>query len=191
MRARLQLVPRRTAIEDAHFPPNDASVDELNAFRTPAQRRLIFEEFFLFQIGHAWRRHATGTELKPFVPTVDDRIRAAAAKILPFKLTPGQRQAVEGDRRRHAAAAADAPAAAGRRRRGQDDRRAAGGARRDGERAAGGVHGADRDPGRAALRQHRAAAVAVAVPRRPADRAARRACRSTRCTRTSSAARRT
>jgi ATP-dependent DNA helicase RecG len=93
MRARLHLLPRRTAIAEAHFPSNDASVDELNAFRSPAQRRLIFEEFFLFQVGHAWRRHATGTELKPFVPTVDDRVRGAAAKILPFKLTPGQRQA--------------------------------------------------------------------------------------------------
>ena len=95
LRARMHFVPRRAAIEAAHFPPNDASVDDLNAFRTPAQRRLIFEEFFLFQIGHAWRRHASSTELKPFVPVVDDRIRAAAAKILPFKLTPGQRQAVK------------------------------------------------------------------------------------------------
>jgi ATP-dependent DNA helicase RecG len=70
-------------------------VEALNAFRTPPQRRLIFEEFFLFQIGHAWRRHAAGTELKAFVPKVDDRIRAAAATILPFKLTPGQRQAIK------------------------------------------------------------------------------------------------
>ena len=95
LRLRLQLVPRRTAVEESHFPPNDASVDVLNAFRSPAQHRLILEEFFLFQIGHAWRRHASGTELKPFVPVVDDRIRATAAKVLPFKLTPGQRQAVK------------------------------------------------------------------------------------------------
>ena len=94
LRTRLHLVPRRQAIEQAHFPPQDASVDELNAFRTPAQWRLIFEEFFLYQIGHAWRRHSTSTELKPFVLKVDERIRTAAAKILPFKLTAGQRQAV-------------------------------------------------------------------------------------------------
>ena len=83
--------PSRTRISRRTTRPSS----ELNAFRTPAQRRLIFEEFFLFQIGHAWRRHASGTELKPFVPTVDDRVRAAAAKILPFKLTPGQRQAAK------------------------------------------------------------------------------------------------
>jgi ATP-dependent DNA helicase RecG len=95
IRERLQLVPRRVAMEESHFPANDASVEELNAFRTAPQRRMIFEEFFLFQIGHAWRRHATSVELKPHVPRVDDRIRASAAKVLPFKLTAGQRQSVK------------------------------------------------------------------------------------------------
>ncbi len=92
---RLDLVPRRLALEESHFPPNEASVDELNAFRTRAQRRLIFEEFFLFQLGHAWRRHESSVESKPWVPLVDDRIRQSAASVLPFKLTPGQRQAVK------------------------------------------------------------------------------------------------
>jgi ATP-dependent DNA helicase RecG len=95
LRDRLQLMARRAALEESHFPASDAPVDVLNTFRTPAQRRMIFEEFFLFQIGHAWRRHATSTELKPFVPKVDDRIRASAARVLPFKLTAGQRQAVK------------------------------------------------------------------------------------------------
>jgi ATP-dependent DNA helicase RecG len=94
LRAKLELVGRRTALEDAHFPPADTAVDLLNAFRAPAQRRLIFEEFFLFQLGHAWRRQATATEPKPFVPRVDDRVRASAAAVLPFRLTPGQRDAV-------------------------------------------------------------------------------------------------
>ena len=91
---RLNLLPRRQAIEQAHFPPTDLDVDTLNAYRTPAQHRLIFEEFFLFQIGHALRRHASLIEPKPVVPTVSDRIRASAAAVLPFKLTQGQRQAV-------------------------------------------------------------------------------------------------
>src|SRR5688572_31447271 len=41
---RLHLTPRRIAIEESHFPQNEASVAELNAFRTAPQRRLIFEE---------------------------------------------------------------------------------------------------------------------------------------------------
>jgi ATP-dependent DNA helicase RecG len=95
LRDRLGLVPRRVAVEESHFPPNEASVDELNAFRTAPQQRLIFEEFFLFQLGHAWRRHETSIEPKPWIPIVDDRIRQSAASVLPFKLTPGQRQAVK------------------------------------------------------------------------------------------------
>ncbi len=95
LRARLSLAPRRAALEEAHFPPNEAAVDVLNAFRTDAQRRLIFEEFFLYQLGHAWRRHAGSVELKPFVPTVDDRIRASAAAVLPFKLTAGQKASLK------------------------------------------------------------------------------------------------
>ncbi len=92
---RLALMPRRAALEGAHFPANDVDIDALNGFRTAAQRRLIFEEFFLFQIGHALRRHANTSEHKPVVPVVTDRIRASAAAVLPFKLTPGQRQAVK------------------------------------------------------------------------------------------------
>jgi ATP-dependent DNA helicase RecG len=95
LRARLDLTVRRRALEEAHFPPADVEVDELNAFQSPAQRRLIFEEFFLYQIGHAWRRHAAGTERKPFTLVVDDRVRAAAAHVLPFKLTAGQRLALK------------------------------------------------------------------------------------------------
>jgi ATP-dependent DNA helicase RecG len=95
LRTRLSLVPRRDALEEAHFPSADADVATLNAFRTPAQRRLIFEEFFLYQIGHAWRRHQTIVSPKPFTVAVDDRIRASAARVLPFKLTTGQREALK------------------------------------------------------------------------------------------------
>ena len=91
----LDLSPRRPALDAAHFAGNDTPVELLNAFRTPAQRRLIFEEFFLFQVGYAWRRSTSQAEQKPHVPVVDDRVRAAAAKVLPFKLTAGQRQALK------------------------------------------------------------------------------------------------
>ena len=95
VRARLDLMPRRPALEAAHFPPTDAEVETLNAFRTPAQRRLIFEEFFLYQIGHAWRRHESSADRKPFVVEVNDRIRGSAARVLPFRLTAGQRDALK------------------------------------------------------------------------------------------------
>ncbi len=77
-----------------HFPPAGTSVDALNAFRTEAQRRLIFEEFFLFQAGLLLRKRRHAADRKARVPVVDDRVRASARRVLPFKLTSGQRTAL-------------------------------------------------------------------------------------------------
>jgi ATP-dependent DNA helicase RecG len=85
----------RTALADAHFPPEGTPLDALNAFRAPAQVRLIFQECLEFQLGLALRRQDSDALRKPFVPVVDDRIREAARSVLPFALTPGQRDALK------------------------------------------------------------------------------------------------
>ncbi|HQZ40656.1 MAG TPA: ATP-dependent DNA helicase RecG [Vicinamibacterales bacterium] len=85
---------RRTALVQAHFPDAHAPVDALNRFDTPAQRRLIFEDFFVFQAGLALRRHENAQVRKWRVPVVTDATRAAARAVLPFKLTDGQREAL-------------------------------------------------------------------------------------------------
>jgi ATP-dependent DNA helicase RecG len=53
---------------------------------------LIFEDFFVFQSGLALRRQHNARIRKALVCAVDDRVRAAARAVLPFKLTEGQRQ---------------------------------------------------------------------------------------------------
>ena len=85
---------RREALRAAHFPESSTSVDVLNAFQTPAQRRLIFEDFFVFQTGLALRRQQNAEVRKALVSSVDDRVRLAAKAVLPFKLTEGQREAL-------------------------------------------------------------------------------------------------
>jgi ATP-dependent DNA helicase RecG len=85
---------RHRALCEAHFPDAHTPVDQLNAFRTPAQQRLIFEDFFVFQTGLALRRQQNAEVRKPLVPLVDDRVRQAARSVLPFKLTHGQRHAL-------------------------------------------------------------------------------------------------
>ena len=89
---RLHLPDRRAALVQTHFPPEGTSVDRLNQFRSPAQVRLIFEEFFLFQLGLAVRRRRSDAERKPRCLRVTDRIRHAALDVLPFKLTKDQKQ---------------------------------------------------------------------------------------------------
>jgi ATP-dependent DNA helicase RecG len=78
-----------------HFPPADVAIEALNAFATPAQRRLIFEEAFLFQMGVLARRQTAAAEQKPQAIHVDDRIRNSARAVLPFRLTDGQKQALK------------------------------------------------------------------------------------------------
>jgi len=95
IRLRLGLPSRHAALLATHFPPEDVPVAALNAFETPAQRRLIFEEAFLFQMGVFARRQSAAAERKPVVVQVDDRIRESARRVLPFRLTNGQKQALK------------------------------------------------------------------------------------------------
>ena len=95
VRVKLDMPSRYAALMASHFPPVDVPVEQLNAFTTPAQQRLIFEEAFLFHTGVAARRRTAAAERKAVVPTVDDRIRDSARRVLPFKLTGGQRQSLK------------------------------------------------------------------------------------------------
>ena len=95
VRLRLQMPARTAALHATHFPPADASIDALNRFATKAQQRLIFEEAFLFQLGVLARRRSAAAERKSAQVHVDDRIRESARKVLPFRLTNGQRQALK------------------------------------------------------------------------------------------------
>ena len=88
------LLDRRTAIGQAHFPPEQANLEELNSFRSPAQRRLIFEEFFLFQCGLVLRKRRASAEVKPRAVVITDEMRESARRVLPFKLTGDQKKVI-------------------------------------------------------------------------------------------------
>jgi ATP-dependent DNA helicase RecG len=94
VRRRQQLIDRRAALEQAHFPDEGMSVAELNAFRSPAHRRLIFEEFFLFQLGIVLRRRRADAERKGRAVVVTDETREAVRQILPFRLTGDQKTVI-------------------------------------------------------------------------------------------------
>ena len=95
IRTRLGFPDRRVALEQVHFPPAGTLVDVLNAYQTAPQRRLVFEEFFRFQVGLLLRKRESEAERKVLVTRVDDRIRDALRAVLPFRLTPGQRGALK------------------------------------------------------------------------------------------------
>jgi ATP-dependent DNA helicase RecG len=99
---RLQLPSRLTALRDLHFPAAGTSMDELTAARTPAHRRLIFEEFFYLELGLELKRrrlrarHGIAFETNP-------EVREALKRVLPFKPTAAQKRVlgeIVGDMRR-------------------------------------------------------------------------------------------
>jgi ATP-dependent DNA helicase RecG len=92
IRKRHAFPTRRAAIEHVHFPAEDTSVDELNAFRSPSQRRLIFEELFYYQLGLAARRREARQERGHTFSVREPRIREAVKRILPFKPTGAQKR---------------------------------------------------------------------------------------------------
>ena len=94
VRERLHLIERRRALVDVHFPPGGTSLAELNEFRSAAHRRLIFEEFFVFQIGLLLRRRKADADRKPHPVVITDEIRESARRVLPFRLTGDQKKAV-------------------------------------------------------------------------------------------------
>ena len=94
VRERQKLIGRREALAGVHFPPEGSNLADLNGFKSDAHRRLIFEEFFLFQLGIILRRRQADAERKPRPVVITDEIREAARRILPFKLTGDQKRAI-------------------------------------------------------------------------------------------------
>jgi ATP-dependent DNA helicase RecG len=92
LRARLNYPSRREALIQTHFPPPGESVEALNTFRSPAQQRLIFEEFFLYQLSLALDRQTTRQENAIAFRLREENIREALKRILPFKPTAAQKR---------------------------------------------------------------------------------------------------
>ncbi len=83
-----------TALREIHSPAADADVRLLNEFRSPAQTRLIFEEFFWLECGLLLKkskaRLADGISF-----TINGGIREKIKKMLPFKPTAAQRRVIQ------------------------------------------------------------------------------------------------
>jgi ATP-dependent DNA helicase RecG len=92
IRTRMNFPQRRDAVIQTHFPPPDSALDALNRFRSPAQQRLIFEEFFFYQLSMALNRRVQRKENAIAFHVREDRVRAALKRILPFKPTPAQKR---------------------------------------------------------------------------------------------------
>ena len=92
LRVRLGFPSRSEAIIRTHFPAPEESLDALNTFRSPAQQRLIFEEFYLYQLSLALDRRAARKQNAIAFRVREDSVREALKRILPFKPTMAQKR---------------------------------------------------------------------------------------------------
>ncbi|MFZ0774444.1 MAG: ATP-dependent DNA helicase RecG [Candidatus Sulfotelmatobacter sp.] len=94
VRGRLALVSPREALWKVHWPEAGESFEDLQSSRTPAHIRLIFEELFFVELGLELRRRQLKSETG-IAFRLDDRVRQAIKKILPFHPTAAQKRVLK------------------------------------------------------------------------------------------------
>jgi ATP-dependent DNA helicase RecG len=94
VRAHLGLISPRAALWNVHWPEPGESFEALQSSRTPAHIRMIFDELFFVELGLELKRRQqkaqTGIAFR-----LDERVRAAIKKILPFHPTTAQKRVLK------------------------------------------------------------------------------------------------
>jgi ATP-dependent DNA helicase RecG len=94
VRSHLGLVSPRAALWNVHWPEPGESLADLQSSRTQAHIRMIFDELFFVELGLELKRRQlkaqTGIAFK-----LDDRVRSAIKKILPFHPTAAQKRVLK------------------------------------------------------------------------------------------------
>ncbi|MGD0759732.1 MAG: DEAD/DEAH box helicase, partial [Candidatus Sulfotelmatobacter sp.] len=94
VRKRLALISPREAFWKVHWPDAGESLQDLQSSRTPAHIRMIFDELFFVELGLELKRRQqkaqTGIAFR-----LDEPVRAAIKKILPFHPTTAQKRVLK------------------------------------------------------------------------------------------------
>jgi len=94
VRRHLSLISPREALNKVHWPDPGESFQDLQSSRTPAHIRMIFEELFFVELGLELKRRQqkaqTGIAFR-----LDERVREAIKRILPFHPTGAQKRALK------------------------------------------------------------------------------------------------
>ena len=94
VRHHLSLISPQDALRQVHWPDPGESFQDLQAFRTPAHIRLIFEELFFLELGLELKRRQQKAQTG-IAFSLDNRAREAIKKILPFHPTAAQKRVLK------------------------------------------------------------------------------------------------
>jgi len=89
--ARLNFPTRLAALRAVHFPPAGTPIPDLMSARTPAHRRLIFEELFYLELGLSLKRRRL-RERRGTAFATTPAVRQAIKQVLPFHPTEAQKR---------------------------------------------------------------------------------------------------
>ena len=90
LRARQRLIPIHEALQEVHFPKAGTDSLLLEQGKTPAHRRLAFEELFLLQMALATRQRSVQSEPKGLQFNPRTPLLEKLGRLLPFRLTVSQ-----------------------------------------------------------------------------------------------------
>lgn len=93
--ARNNLIARGAALRQIHFPADDVPIEHYQQAKSPAHRRLIFEEFFWLALALGLRRGERISEPKGLQIEITDKVRQAVRSILPFVPTGAQKRCLK------------------------------------------------------------------------------------------------
>ncbi len=91
IRAKLKLPDHWTSIRQLHFPDPDTDLRLLNAARSPAHYRLIFEEFFWLECGLQLKKR-NARKANGIAFALNDQVRERIKQMLPFRPTGAQKR---------------------------------------------------------------------------------------------------
>ena len=94
VRGQMGLIDRKSAFWQAHWPEVGESLAKLQAARTPALFRLIFEELFFLELGLELKRRKLRSQTGVSF-AINDKVRAAVKRILPFHPTAAQKRVLK------------------------------------------------------------------------------------------------
>jgi ATP-dependent DNA helicase RecG len=87
VRERVGLPPIQLALQQIHFPDEADQIE-------PARRRLVFEEFFLMQLGVGMQRRQNQQERGIAMRIDEERLNAQLHRLVPFELTNAQKRVI-------------------------------------------------------------------------------------------------
>ncbi|MGQ9657385.1 MAG: ATP-dependent DNA helicase RecG [Fimbriimonadales bacterium] len=87
VRQRVGLMPLPDALQQIHFPDSEEVIDS-------ARQRLVFEEFFLMQLGVGMQRQRTRHERGIAMRIDTERLNEMLHRLVPFELTNAQKRVI-------------------------------------------------------------------------------------------------